>query len=412
MRQESVVEHDPVPTGQDGGGAPVPFFDGRASFERQWPELSRHLDEMFDHGKYSHGRKTEELEAAIAELVGARHAIGMNSGTDALVLLLRAAGIGAAGYGVTGAATDEVIVPCYTFFASASSVCHAGARPVFVDVEPDSYAADPAAVRAAVTPRTRAIMPVHLFNQMADMTAIGAVARAAGIPIVEDSAEAIGMTYGGTHAGLLGLGGVLSFFPTKTLGALGDAGMVITDDPLVADRCAVLRHHGRMGVTVGRISGISNAAAVSGTNSKMDEIQAAVLLTRLAHLRTAIARRAELAAAYTERLAAVPGVRTPVVVPRPEPTTPVWYVYLVEVDRRDALVERLAEAGVDTEVYYPTPLHLQPCFAGLGHRRGEFPVAEAAAERALALPLYPDLTPAGQDRVCTVIERFYGGGGR
>jgi dTDP-4-amino-4,6-dideoxygalactose transaminase len=329
-----------------------------------------------------------------------------------LLLLLRAAGIGAAGYGSAGTTADEVIVPCYTFFASASAVCHAGARPVFVDVEPGSYGADPAAVRAAITERTKAIMPVHLFNQMADMGAIGAIAEDAGIPVIEDSAEAIGMTHGGVHAGLLGLGGVLSFFPTKTLGAIGDAGMVITDDRLVADRCAVLRHHGRMGVTVGRISGISNAASVSGTNSKMDEIQAAVLLTRLVHLRSAIARRAELADRYTERLAAVPGVRTPAVVPRAVPATPVWYVYLIEADRRDALVERLTEAGVETEVYYPTPLHLQPCFAGLGHRRGEFPVAEAAAERALALPLYPDLAPSQLDRVCSVIERFYGGGGR
>jgi dTDP-4-amino-4,6-dideoxygalactose transaminase len=205
---------------------------------------------------------------------------------------------------------------------------------------------------------------------------------------------------------------VLSFFPTKTLGAIGDAGMVITDDPLIADRCAVLRHHGRMGTTVGRISGISNAASVSGTNSKMDEIQAAVLLTRLAHLRAAIDRRAELAAYYTERLAGVSEVDTPVLVPRAAATGPVWYVYLIQADRRDALVDCLARAGIQTEIYYPTPLHRQPCFAALGHRRGEFPVAEAAAERAVALPLYPDLTTDQVDRVCSVIERCYAGGGR
>lgn len=410
MRPESVVDNEIPVRGEEC--VPVPFFDGRASFDRQWPELSAHLDDMFDNGKFSHGLKTEQFEAAIAEFTGARHAIGMNSATDALVLLLRAAGIGTAGYGIDGSADDEVIVPCYTFFASASSICHAGARPVFVDVEPGSYAAQPAAIEAAITDRTKAIMPVHLFNQLADMPAITAVAQRTGVPIIEDSAEAIGMWHGGVHAGLSGLGGVLSFFPTKTLGAIGDAGMVITDNPLIADRCAVLRHHGRMGVTVGRISGISNAASVSGTNSKMDEIQAAVLLTRLAHLPTAIARRAELAARYTRRLAGVPGVRTPVVLPRNASADPVWYVYLIEADRRDDLVEHLTSTGIGTEVYYPVPLHLQPCFAELGHREGEFPVAEAAARRAVALPLYPDLTMDQVDRVCDVIESYYAGGGR
>ena len=397
---------------EPASAAPVPFFDGRRSFEREWPELSRRVEEVFDNGKFSHGAKTEELEEAIRRYTGARHAVGVNSGSDALLLLLRAAGIGALGYGGQGSRTDEVIVPCYTFFASASAVWHAGARPVFVDIEPDTYAADPAAVRAAVTDRTRAIMPVHLFHQLADLTALTQIGRETGVPLVEDSAEAVGMRHDGVHAGLHGLGGVLSFFPTKTLGALGDAGMVITDDPLIADRVSVMRHHGRMGVTVGRLPGISNAAAVSGTNSKMDEIQAAVLLTRLGGLADAIARRAELAARYDERLAGIPGVTTPRVVPRKAETNPVWYVYLIEADDRDALVDRLTEAGVGTEIYYPRPLHLQPCFAELGYREGAFPVAEAAARRAVALPLYPDLSEAAVDRVCAVIESFYRGGSR
>jgi dTDP-4-amino-4,6-dideoxygalactose transaminase len=383
--------------------AAVPFFDNRESFEREWPDLQRHLHEVFDHGKYSHGRKTEELEEAVKRFTGARHAIGVNSGTDALLLLLRAAGVGPG---------DEVVLPCYTFFASASAVHHVGARPVFVDIDPETYALDLDAVREAITDRTRAIMPVHLFNQMADMASITEIAARSGIPVVEDSAEAIGMFHGGVHAGLLGLGGVLSFFPTKTLGALGDAGMVITDDPLVADRCAVLRHHGRMGVTVGRISGISNAASISGTNSKMDEVQAAVLLTRLARLNQAIARRAELARYYDERLADVAQIRRPVLKPGSAATNPVWYVYLVEADDRDALADFLAGKGIGTEIYYPRPLHLQPCFASLGHRPHDFPVAERVAGRALALPLYPDLTPAQADRVCQAIEEFYARGAR
>jgi len=373
------------------------------SFAAQWPDLSAHLEEVLGNGKYSHGRKTEELEAAVRRYTGAAHAVGVNSGTDALVLLLRAAGIGPG---------DEVIVPCYTFFASASAVHHVGARPVFVDVDEHSYAMDPDAVLAAVTARTRAIMPVHLFNQMADMTAIGEVSSATGVPVIEDSAEAIGMFHDGVHAGLLGLGGVLSFFPTKTLGALGDAGMVITDDALIADRCALLRHHGRMGVTLGRISGISNAAAVCGTNSKMDEVQAAVLLTRLPGLTRAIARRAALARRYEERLAALPEVRVPRILPRPVAADPVWYVYLIEARERDALAAHLAAEGIETEVFYPRPLHRQPAFAHLGHREGDFPVAERAATRALALPLYPDLTADDVDRVCLAVEAFYRKGTR
>ncbi|HUQ56459.1 DegT/DnrJ/EryC1/StrS family aminotransferase [Lentzea sp.] len=381
----------------------VPFFDGSASFEREWPDLERHLNEVFDASKYSHGIKTEQLEEEIRRFTGARYAVAMNSGTDALILLLRAAGIGPG---------DEVVVPCYSFFATASSVCHAGARPVFVDVEPETYAIDPAAIKAAVTGRTRAVMPVHLFNQMADMPAINAVAAEAGIAVVEDSAEAIAMFQGGVHAGLHGLGGVLSFFPTKTLGAIGDAGMVITDDALVADRCAVLRHHGRMGTTVGRISGISNAASISGTNSKTDEVQAAALLTRLPRLARAVARRAELARLYDEGLAGISEVRRPSLVDRGVAANPVWYVYLVEAQRRDELAAFLAAEGIGTEAYYPRPLHLQPCFADLGHRPGDFPVAEAAADRALALPLYPDLTADQVDRVCRAVERFYAGGAR
>ncbi|WP_245847824.1 DegT/DnrJ/EryC1/StrS family aminotransferase [Lentzea kentuckyensis] len=381
----------------------MPFFDARASFESEWPDLEQHLNDVFDLSKYSHGVKTEQLEQEIARFTGARYAIGMNSATDALILLMRAAGIGPG---------DEVIVPCYSFFATASTVWHTGARPVFVDVEPGTYAIDPGAIKAAITERTKAIMPVHLFNQMADMAAITAVAAEAGVAVIEDSAEAIAMFQSGVHAGLHGLGGVLSFFPTKTLGALGDAGMVITDDKIVADRCAVLRHHGRMGTTVGRISGISNAAAVSGTNSKTDEVQAAVLLTRLPRLNRAVARRAELARRYDEGLAGIRQVRRPSVVDRGVAANPVWYVYLVEAERRDELADRLAQEGIGTETYYPRPLHLQPCFAELGHRPGDFPVAEAAAERALALPLYPDLLPGQVDRVCLVIEQFYTGGSR
>jgi len=378
----------------------VPFFSQAASFAEIWPSVARHVNDVADRGKYSHGRKVGELEKALASYTGARFAIGMNSGTDALVLLLRAVGLRPG---------EEVVVPAFSFVATATSVSLARGRPVFADIDPASYSLDPDSAAAVLTDRTRAVMPVHLFHQMADLAALGELAQRHGLLLVEDSAEAIGMRWDGRHAGLLGTGGVLSFFPTKTLGALGDAGMVLTDDPEVAERAGVLRHHGRLGKTIDHIAGISNLSGVSGTNSKMDDLQAAVLMAKLSRLEEEIARRAELAGAYDQRLAGVPGVlRTPRVVPRQAATNPVWYVYVVEVERRDALVEHLTAHGIGTETYYPSPLHLQPCFADLGYRRGQFPIAEAACERTVALPLYPDLGLDEVDRTVEAIRDFYG----
>jgi dTDP-4-amino-4,6-dideoxygalactose transaminase len=376
----------------------VPFFSQAASFELSWPEVRRHLTAVAERGKYSHGHKVAEFEQALAGYTGARHAIAVNSGTDALVLLLRAAGLSPG---------DEVVVPAFSFVASASSVVLAGGRPVFADIDPVSYALDPASVAAVTTPRTRFVMPVHLFCQMADMEALSEIAADRGLTVVEDSAEAIGMRWNGKHAGLLGAGGVLSFFPAKTLGALGDAGAVLTDDDRIAETVAALRHHGRFGPTLGDFRRISTETAVSGQNSKMDDIQAAVLLAKLDRLAANIARRAELAGAYTERLAEVPGIqRLPTVVPRDAATNPVYYVYLIEVRHRDSLAEFLARRGIGTETYYPVPLHRQPCFAEFGYPDGSFPHAEAACRQTLALPFHPDLTMEQVDYVCETIRTF------
>ncbi|WP_256923370.1 DegT/DnrJ/EryC1/StrS aminotransferase family protein [Streptomyces sp. 13-12-16] len=380
---------------------PVPFFTQAGTFEELWPLISRQVGEVFDRGKFSHGRKVAEFEKAIGEYTGARHAIGVNSGTDALVLLLRAAGIGPG---------DEVVVPAFTFFASASAVTMARATPVFADITGDGdYALDPVSVEAAITDRTRAVLPVHLFSQMADMEALLDLARRRDLLVLEDSAEAIGMRWDGTHAGLLGTGGVLSFFPTKTLGALGDAGMILTDDDQVAERAGVLRHHGRLGKTIDHIAGISNLSGVSGTNSKMDDVQAAVLMAKLSLLDEEIRRRRVLADAYTERLRGTDGVlAVPRLVPRGVASAPVFYVYVIEVERRDELVAHLAGRGIGTETYYPQPLHTQPCYAGQ-HGRLSLPRAEEACRRTLALPLYPDLTEAQLDTVCAAISDFYAG---
>ncbi|MCX3059913.1 DegT/DnrJ/EryC1/StrS family aminotransferase [Streptomyces beihaiensis] len=390
----------PAATGeQDVAG--VPFFSQAATFERLWPSIAAHVADVMERGKYSHGRKVLELERAMARYTGARHAIAVNNGTDALVLLLRAAGIGPG---------DDVVVPAFTFAATATSVALAGARPVFADIDPVTYALDAASFASVVTERTKAVLPAHLFTQLADMDAIAAVARDHGVTVLEDSAEGIGMRWNGKHAGLLGKGGVLSFFPTKTLGAIGDAGMVLTDDDEIAERAGILRHHGRMGKTIDHIAGISNLSGASGTNSKMDDLQAAVLLAKLDILDEDIERRAALAAAYTERLTGIPGVlRLPTVVERAVPTEPVFYVYEIEVERRDDLVAHLTERGIGTETYYPVPLHLQPCFAGLGHGPGDFPVAEAACRSAVALPFYPDLTEEQLDRVADAIRDFFHG---
>lgn len=383
---------------------PVPFFSQAKGFARLWPLVERNLQRVFDSGKFSHGAQVAEWEEALAARTGARYAIAVNSGTDALVLLLRACGLRPG---------DEVLVPAYSFFATASSVALAGGVPRFVDIDPETYAMDPGALAEAVTPASRFVMPVHLFHGMADMAAIGEVARAHRLTVVEDSAEAIGMRRGGRHAGLFGAGGVLSFFPSKTLGALGDAGAVLTDDPELAHAVDALRHHGRAGRTLDDFPAIATRSSRPGANSKMDDVQAAVLLAKATTLEEDIARRAALAARYTERLRDVPGVlRLPRSTARPDRgDRDVFYVYLIEAERRDALVAHLDRHGIGTEVYYPVPLPRQPAFAGLACRDRAFPHAEAAAERAVALPLHPDLGFEEVDRVCEAVAGFYAGRG-
>jgi UDP-2-acetamido-2-deoxy-ribo-hexuluronate aminotransferase len=380
------MSRDSLPSG------PIPFYSGAGSIRRDWAALEPRLRTVAESGRFTYGPLGRELEAAIAARTGARHAVATGNGTDALVILLRAAGVGPG---------DEVIVPAYTFFATASSVLHVGAEPVLVDVLPGSYAMDPAAARAAITQRTKAIMPVHLFCQMADMRPLKDLADAHGLLLLEDSAEGIDMVMGGRHAGLWGSGGVLSFFPTKTLGALGDAGMLLTDDDALAERARRLRSHGQQ--TDGSYEYLE-----LGYNSRLDEIQAAVLLTRLETLSADIQRRAELAARYDAGLAALaPAVTIPWIAPTAEPGNQIYYVYLIESDRRDELVDHLTEQGVGTEIYYPRTLSDQPVLADLPGARHPVPVARAASRRAVGLPFYPDLTDDQVDTVCELIHRFH-----
>jgi dTDP-4-amino-4,6-dideoxygalactose transaminase len=378
------------------GTLSVPFHTQSATFAELWPTTRRHIVDVVKNGKYSHGHKVVRLESALAAYTGARFVIGVNSGTDALVLLLRAAGLRPG---------DEVVVPAFSFIASASSVVLAGGRPVFADIEPDGYGIDPVSVAGVAGERTRFVLPAHLFSQLVNVDALLDVAWRLGLVVVEDSAEAIGMRHRGTHAGLLGVGGVLSFFPTKTLGAIGDAGAVLTNDQRIAGLVDALRHHGRFGRTIDNFPGISTETGLPGMNSKMDDIQAAVLLAKLTRLDADIARRAQLAAHYTESLTGLPGIRK---LPAARPGG-VFYVYVIEADDRDELAAHLSAQGVQTEIYYPLPLHLQPCFRYLGHRPGDFPNAEAACRYTIALPLHPDLSEADVEKVCGAIRDFYRG---
>lgn len=372
----------------------IPFFDPARAADLQWPAISKRVDRVLETCRFVNGPLVAELEQAIAERTGAGQAVAVGSGTDALIILLRAAGVGAG---------DNVVVPCFSFFATASSVVHAGATPRFAEIDPATYNLDPARLAERVDERTAAIMPVHLFRQLADMAPILEIAARHGVPVIEDSAEAMGMTWRGRHAGLLSLGGVLSFFPSKTLGAVGDAGMILTDDADLAARCRLLRNHGQ-----------DDAAPyvwhLPGFNSRVDDLQAAVLLARMETLDAGIERRAELVARYDRRLAALhPMVGVPRTRPDPEAVS-VHYVYVIEAAERDRLVDHLEARGIGVEVYYPLPLHLQPCFAGLGHAPGDFPVAERASTRTVALPLYPELADEEVELVCAEIEAFYADG--
>jgi dTDP-4-amino-4,6-dideoxygalactose transaminase len=341
------------------------------------------------------------------EYLGVRHALGVSSGTDALLLALMALNIGPG---------DEVIVPTFSFFATAGTVCRTGARPVFVDIEPDTWNIDPAAIEAAITPRTRAIMPVHLYGQSAAMEPILRIASAHGIAVVEDAAQAIGVRYSDNRpVGGIGTVGCFSFFPSKNLGAFGDGGLVTTNDTALYERMKIMRVHG---------GERRYYHSVIGGNFRLDEIQAAVLNVKLPRLDGWSAARRENAARYDALFQAHgvsqgPGhanfnehnrVLTPASVFAQSGVANhhIFNQYVIRVERRAELRELLAERGIGNEVYYPVPFHLQECFADLGYAQGQFPVAEQAASEVLALPVYPELTGEQIEYVVSTIAEFCG----
>ncbi len=369
---------------------PVPFIDLVPQFRAMSAEVMATVEQIFTEQKFILGDEVVGLEEEIATYCDARFAIGCNSGTDALIIALQALGIGEG---------DEVITTPFSFFATASSICRAGATPVFVDIDPESFNLDVHAIEEAITPHTKAIMPVHLFGQCCDMEPIFRLAQKYGLKIVEDACQAIGAEYQGRRTGVLGNVGCFSFFPTKNLGGAGDGGMMTTDDPELVGKLRRLRVHG----DVGQYEHLD-----LGMNSRLDSLQAAVLRLKLRRLDEWTVARQHNAQRYGE-LFRQSGILDTIKLPKIQPERRhVFNQYCVRVlnGLRDHVMQQLKANQIGCAVYYPKPLHLQTCFKHLGYRPGQFPEAEAASRDILALPSYPELPVADQDRVASCLAQI------
>jgi dTDP-4-amino-4,6-dideoxygalactose transaminase len=368
----------------------VPLLDLVAQYRTIKDDVTRAVAAVIERQGFIMGAEVGQLEAEVARLSHAKHAIGCASGTDALLLPIRALDLKPG---------DEVITTPFTFFATAGAIHNAGGTPVFVDIDAGSFNISPAAIEAAITPRTRAIVVVHLFGQMARMEDILPVAERHGLALVEDAAQAIGARrrIGGTWrmAGELGTVGTFSFFPSKNLGGFGDGGMIVTQDDALAERLRRLRLHG------GARQYFHDEV---GYNSRLDTLQAAVLLAKLPHLEAWSTARARNAERYSEAFAGHPAICPPPVDPA---NTHIYNQYTLRVPRRDELQAHLKDAGIGSSIYYPLALHLQPCFAYLGYQRESLPVSEAATREVISLPIYPEMTREQQDAVIDAILAFY-----
>ncbi|MBI3979514.1 MAG: DegT/DnrJ/EryC1/StrS family aminotransferase [Chloroflexi bacterium] len=349
----------------------IPLVDLRAQYRAIQAEIDAAMRAVIEESAFIKGPHVARFEAELAAYCGARHAIGVASGTDALALALRAVGIGPG---------DEVLTVPNTFTATAEAIVHVGASVRFVDVDPATANLDVSQVERALTPRTAAVLPVHLYGQPVDLDPLLQVAAAHNLVVVEDAAQAIGARYRGRPAGTIGHVGCFSFYPGKNLGAYGDGGAVVTNDETIARRVRSLADHGRLS---------KYEHDEVGYSSRLDGLQAAILSAKLRHLDGWNARRRAHAAAYDRLLAGTPGLETPAVAPDVEP---IYHLYVVESDRRDVLAERLAAKGIATGIHYPMPLHLQPAYRHLGLPPGSFPATERRAGRILSLPMYPELT--------------------
>jgi dTDP-4-amino-4,6-dideoxygalactose transaminase len=363
----------------------IPQLDLSAQYAAIGAEIRAAVERVMASQQFVLGREGSALEEEIAKLCGVAHGVGVASGTDALILALRACGVQAG---------DEVLLPPFTFVATGSAVSALGAKPVFADIRPETYNVDPAELERRVTPRTRAIVAVHLYGLPADMDPILAFAKSRKLPVIEDNAQAIGASYKGRPTGSLGDVACLSFYPTKNLGAYGDAGMVVTNSAELAARIRSLRNHGQTAKYL---------SSETGWNSRLDEIQAAILRVKLRHLSDWQRARQSHAAEYNRLLTQIPGVMPPLA---PEGFEHVYHQYTIRVEQRDALQKFLAERKIGSTVYYPYPLHLQPLYASLGHKAGDFPHSERAAQEVLSLPMYPEFREEQMGRVAETIAEF------
>jgi dTDP-4-amino-4,6-dideoxygalactose transaminase len=370
----------------------IPIIDLKAQLARIRPEIEEAVERVLSSTAYVQGEDVRLFEREFAEFCGAAHACAVANGTDALHLALRAYGVGPG---------DEVVTVANTFIATGEAILLVGAKPVFVDVDPATHTMDPAKLEAALTPRTKVVLPVHLYGHPADTTAIGEIARRHGLPVLEDAAQAHGAAWRGRRAGALGHAACFSFYPTKNLGAYGDAGMVTSSDESFIARVRQIANHG---VGTHRYDNV-----VLGTNSRLDTLQAAILRVKLRHLERWNAERAERAAAYSRVLEGAPGVVTP---REREGARSAWHLYTVRVPGRDALAEHLRSRGIGTAIHYPRPIHLQASMASAGGKAGDLPVSEQLSREVLCLPLYPELPLEDVARVAGEVRAFRGAAAR
>jgi dTDP-4-amino-4,6-dideoxygalactose transaminase len=367
----------------------VPMLDLSEQYQGLRSEVLEVLDEVMSSSRFILGDNVKKLEQDVAKYSNVAHGIGCGNGSDAIHIALQALNVGPG---------DEVITTTFTFFATGGAIARAGATPVYVDIDPITFNIDPSKVEEAITERTKAIIPVHLYGQMADMEKLAEIAKKHNLAIVEDAAQAIGAKQNGKSVGELGSAATYSFFPTKNLGAYGDGGMIVTNNDEVAETCRVIRVHG---------SKPKYYHHILGYNSRLDELQAAVLNVKFPHLDKWSELRREKARNYTELITEKLGdsVVTPVEL---EGNYHVFHQYTIRVDKRDELQQFLKDQGVATMVYYPLPLHIQPVFKELGYKEGDLPIAEKAASEALSLPMFPELKIEQQEYVVAKIAEFFG----
>jgi dTDP-4-amino-4,6-dideoxygalactose transaminase len=372
----------------------VPMLDLKPQYQQIGSQIEEAVLNVLRSGSYILGQCGRKLEEEVSAICNTRHAVGCANGTDALTLALWAADVQQG---------DEVITTAFTFAATAEAIALRNARPVFVDIDPVTYNINPSLIEAAITPATKAIIPVHLYGQPADMEPIMAIADKHGLTVVEDNAQGIGATYKGTPTGSLGHMGCISFYPTKNLGASGDAGMVVTDDDQLAERLRKLRVHG---------SKVRYYHDELGVNSRLDEIQAAILLCKVPHLKTWNEQRNQVARWYNQYLKNTPCVVTPEVVLR---CSHVFHQYTIRITAgttgsmpitRDEVCSELSGRGIGSMCYYPVPMHLQPAFAHLGYHKGDLPVTESVASQVISLPMYPELQEWQVKVVCSALEEI------